>query len=140
MTARQRIEKAGMVCNGFVAPSSSMASDFMPILGISHCYAFTTATSSTTANGRNADMSDLHRYPMQSNTLSQIEDFIDGCIEDDQIITLYGHAADLVDGGTDSQWSIAKIRALIEYCIAKEQAGELYFRGTDECVKYFFDL
>lgn len=138
-TALYRIEDAGMVCNGFVAPSSEMAAEFMPILRMFHAYAFTSATSSPTANGRNQDPCDIHRYSLQEHTLAEIEQYIDDCITNDQIATFYGHSADLVDGDT-SVFSLAKIAAVIEYCIAKRNAGQLYVGGTDDCVKYFFDL
>ena len=55
-------------------------------------------------------------------------------------MTFYGHAADLVDDGDTTVFSIAKIAAVIEYCLAKRDAGLLYVGGTDDCVKYFFDL
>ncbi len=138
-TALYRIQGAGMVCNGFVAPSSSMAAEFMPILKLFHAYAFTSGTSSPTANGRNQDPCDLHRYSMQSHTLAEIEEYIDDSITNDQIMTFYGHAADLVDGDT-SVFSLNKIAAIIEYCIAKRNAGQLYVGGTDDCVKYYFGL
>ena len=139
--ARKNIQGAGMICNGFVCPSSNIDASFKPILALAHAYAFTTATSSTTGNGRDADPCDLHRHTLQSSeTLAQLEAWIDSCITNDQIITLYGHSYDLVDGGTVDQFSIARLTALIEYCIAKEQEGKLFFGGTDECVKYYFDL
>jgi len=139
--ARKNIQGAGMICNGFVCPSSNIAAEFKPILALAHAYAFTTSTSSATGNGRDADPCDLHRHPLQgSETLAQLEAWIDSCITNDQIITLYGHSYDLVDGGTVDQFSIARLTALIEYCIAKEQEGKLFFGGTDECVKYYFDL
>lgn len=140
MTALNRIQDAGMVCNGFVSPSSEMEPSFMPILKMSHAYAFTSTTSSPTANGRTQDTCNLHRYSLQSHTLTQIQQFIDDCIANDQIITFYEHASDLVEGGDTSVFSIARIAAVIEYCIAKRNAGLLYVGGTDDCVKYFFDL
>lgn len=140
MTALNRIQNAGMVCNGFVSPSSAMATEFLPILKAAQAYAFTSATTSPTANGRNQDTCQLHRYSLQSNTLAQIEQYIDDCITNDQIMTFYGHAADLVDGGDSSVFSLAKIAAVIEYCIGKRDSGLLYIGGTDDCVKYFFDL
>lgn len=139
--ARKNIQGAGMICNGFVCPSSNIDASFKPILALAHAYAFTTSTSSATGNGRDADRCDLHRRTLQSSeTLAQLEAWIDSCITNDQIITLYGHSYDLVDGGTVDQFSIARLTALIEYCIAKEQEGKLFFGGTDECVKYYFDL
>lgn len=139
--ARKNIQGAGMICNGFVCPSSNIDASFKPILALAHAYAFTTSTSSATGNGRDADRCDLHRHTLQSSeTLAQLEAWIDSCITNDQIITLYGHSCDLVDGGTVDQFSIARLTALIEYCIAKEQEGKLFFGGTDECVKYYFDL
>ena len=140
MTALNRIQNAGMVCNGFVSPSSSMANEFLPILKAAQAYAFTSTTTSPTANGRNQDTCQLHRYSLQSNTLAQIEQYIDDCITNDQIMTFYGHAADLVDGGDSSVFSLAKIAAVIEYCIGKRDSGLLYIGGTDDCVKYFFGL
>ena len=140
MNAKNRIQAAGMICNGFVAPSSSMDESFIPILKMAHAYAFTTATTDPTANGRNQDTCQLHRYTMESHTLEETESFIDSCIENDQIITLYGHAGGLVDDGDSSVWSLAKIEALIQYCIAKRDLGQLFIGGTDECVKYYFDL
>ena len=139
-TALYRIEDAGMVCNGFVSPSSSMASEFKPILGLFQSYAFTDATTSPAANGRGQDRCDLHRYSLESHTIAEIEQYIDDCITNDQIMTFYGHAANLVDGGDASVFSLAKIAEVIEYCIAKRNAGTLYVGGTDDCVKYFFDL
>ena len=139
-TALYRIEDAGMVCNGFVSPSSSMASEFKPILGLFQSYAFTDATTSPTANGRGQDRCDLHRYSLESHTIAEIEQYIDDCITNDQIMTFYGHAANLIDGGDASVFSLAKIAEVIEYCIAKRNAGTLYVGGTDDCVKYFFDL
>ena len=138
-TALNRIQEVGMVCNGFVAPSSTMESTFMPILKMFHAYAFTSATTSATSNSRSQNTCDLHRYSLQSNTLEQIKQYIDDCITNDQIMTFYGHAADLVDGDT-TVFSLAKIAAVIQYCIAKRDAGLLYLGGTDDCVKYFFDL
>lgn len=140
MTSLNRIQNAGMVCNGFVSPSSSMASEFMPILKASHCYAFTSATTSATANSRSQNTCDLHRYSLQSNTLETIKQYIDSSITNDQIMTFYGHAADLVDNGDTTVFSLAKISAVIEYCIAKRDTNLLYIGNTDDCVKYFFDL
>lgn len=139
-TALYRIEDVGMVCNGFVSPSSSMASEFKPILGLFQSYAFTDATTSPTANGRGQDRCDLHRYSLESHTIAEIKQYIDDCITNDQIMTFYGHAANLVDGGDASVFSLAKIAEVIEYCIAKRNTGTLYVGGTDDCVKYFFDL
>lgn len=139
-TALKRIQDAGMVCNGFVAPSSSMEPSFMPILKLAQAYAFTSATTSSTANGRNQNTCDLHRYSLESHTLAEAKQFIDDCIANDQIITFYGHAADLIDEGDTSVWSLAKIAAIVEYCIEKRDAGLLYLGGTDDCVKYYFGL
>lgn len=140
MGAKNNIQKAGMQCNGFVSPSSEMANDFLPILKVAHAYAFTSATSSATANGRSQDTCQLHRYSLQSHTLAEIEQYIDDCITNDQIMTFYGHAADLVDDGDTTVFSLAKIGAILDYCIAKRDSGLLYVGGTDDCVKYFFDL
>lgn len=138
--AKKRLNGAGMVVNGFVCPSSEIEASWKYMLKLLHAYAFTTSTSDPTVNGTTADRCDLHRYSIQSNPVASIEQFIDDCITNNQIITFYGHAADLVENGDVTQWSIAKITAIIEYCIAKEDAGLLYFAGSDECVKYFFDL
>lgn len=139
-TSLNRIQDTGMVCNGFVSPSSSMEASFMPILKMFHSYAFTDVTTDATANGRSQNTCDLHRYSLESHTVAEIEQYIDDCITNDQIMTFYGHAANLVDGGDTSVFSLAKIAAVIEYCITKRNAGLLYIGGTDDCVKYFFDL
>lgn len=139
MEAKNNLEKKGYVVNGFVAPSSAMEESFKPILRLSQGFAFTTATSSPTANGRSADRCDLHRYPMQSFTLAQIKSFIDDCITNDQIITLYGHTADF--GSTyNDLWDLDKVKAILEYVIEKRNAGLLYFGSTTDCVKYYFDV
>lgn len=140
MTALNRIQKAGMICNGFVSPSSAMASEFLPILKLSHCYAFTSTTSQPTANGRGQNTCDLHRYSLETNTVAQIESFIDSCIENDQIITFYGHTHQFGNTYNNEEWNIQKVATIIEYCIAKRDAGLLYVGGTDDCVKYFFEL
>ena len=139
MEAKNNLEKRGYVVNGFVAPSSAMEESFKPILRLSQGFAFTTATSSPTANGRNADRCDLHRYSMQSFTLAQIKSFIDDCIANDQIIALYGHTADF--GSTyNDLWDLDKVKAILEYVIEKRDAGLLFFGSTTECVKYYFDV
>ena len=139
MTARTRLENAGMVVNGFVCPSSEIADSFRPILALQGAYAFTTSTSSPTANPRTADPCDLHRYSMQSHTLAEIKTFIDDCIANDQIITLYGHTADF--GTTYSDvWNLAKVQSIVEYIIQKRDAGLVYFNNTDNCVKNYFGL
>lgn len=139
LTARKRLENANMVVNGFVCPSSQIAESFKPILAIQGAYAFTTATSDPSANGRSADPCDLHRYSMQSHSIAEIEAFIDAAIANDQIITLYGHTSDF--GTTYSDvWNLAKVKTIVEYIIAKRDAGLLYFNNTDNCVKYYFGL
>lgn len=139
MEAKNNLEKRGYVVNGFVAPSSAMEESFKPILRLSQGFAFTTSTMSTTANGRNADRCDLHRYSMQTFTLAQIKSFIDDCITNDQIITLYGHTAGF--GSTyNDLWDLDKVEAILEYIIEKRDAGLLYFGSTTDCVKYYFDV
>jgi hypothetical protein len=140
VTALTRIEKAGIICNGFVSPSSSMATEFLPILKANHAYAFTSATSSAEANGRSQDTCQLHRFNMQATPLADIKTYIDNCITNDQIMTFYGHAANLGTTYGSEVWSLEKIAAIIEYCIDKRNVGLLYVGGTDDCVKYFFDL
>lgn len=139
MQAKNSLEKAGFIVNGFVAPSSSMESEFMPILKATNAYAFTFATTLETANGREQDTCDLHRYSMQSHTIAEIEQFIDNCITNDQFITLYGHTADFGTTYTDL-WDISKVQTILEYIIAKRDAGLVWFGNSDDCAKYYFGL
>lgn len=139
LTARTRLENAGFVVNGFVCPSSSIAESFKPILAIHGSYAFTTMTADPSANGRTSDRCDLHRYSMQNHTLTEILNFIDSAITNDQIITLYGHTADF--GTTYSDlWDLTKVKSIVEYIISKRDKGLIYFNNTDNCIKKYFDL
>lgn len=142
MAAKNDIENNGMICNGWVSPSSTMAADFLPILKMAHCYAFTSATTSATSNGREQDRCQLHRYSIESNNLEAIKSYIDSCIANDQIITLYGHAANMKDSANaqDIVFNLAHIESIIQYVIEKRNQGKLFIGNTDECVKYFFDL
>lgn len=139
MQAKNNLEKAGFIVNGFVSPSSAMAAEFMPILKATNAYAFTSITNRATTNGRNQDTCDLHRYSMESHTTAEIEQFIDDCIANDQFITLYGHTANFGTMGAD-MWDISKVQTILEYIIAKRDAGLVWFGNTDDCAKYFFGL
>ena len=139
VTSKNNIERIGMICNGFVSPSSSMDPEFMPIIKANHCYAFTSSTRIPTSNGREQDRCDLHRYSIESNDIQTIKTYIDNCISNDQIVTLYGHAANIKEGDT-TIFSLAKIGEIIDYCIAKRDRNELFLGNTDDCVKYYFDL
>lgn len=146
--AMENLEKAGFVVNGFVAPSSEMASEFMPILRLFQAYAFTSAAGDSTFNTQSSDLENLHRYSIQSHSLQEIKDYIDACITNGAMLVFYGHSADLGNtySGTyqGSAWSeefnIAKITSILEYALSKENAGLAYITNTDYAVRQFFDL
>lgn len=140
MEAKNILEKNGFIVNGFVAPSSQIEESFLPMLKLSHAYAYTSAATQSTQNGRQQDTCQLHRYAIQSHTLAEIKAFVDDCIEHDQITTFYGHSADFGKTFNEEEWNIEKVEAILNYVIQKRDQGVLWLGNTDECVKYFFDL
>lgn len=134
--SKNKLEKAGFVINGWVSPSSQMASEFIDGIKATYAYAFTYGS----ANNRESNPCTITRYSMQSHTIAEIEAFVDSCISGDNILTFYGHAADFGNTYNGEVWNIAKLTTILQYVLAKRDLGLVYFDNTDNCIKYYFDL
>ena len=138
-TAKNNLEAAGFIINGFVSPSSTMAPSLMPILEALHSFAFTYSVAATSTtddkNSREANTCDLHRCSMQSYTLDQLKAFIDKQIELDNCITLYAHSADWGNTITEE-----KLTGLLDYVIEKRNSLKCFIGNTTDCIKYYFDM
>ena len=137
-TAKEKLEKAGFVINGWVSPSSVLSSEFLPIIKKFHAYGFTMKDSFE--NGRQSNPCQLIRYGMQGNTLEQIKSKIDEYISKDKILVLYGHSADFGTSYVGETWDINKIGKVLDYCLEKRNSGLCYLGNTDDCIKYYFKL
>lgn len=138
MKAKNTLEKYGFVVNGWVSPSSQIADEFMPIIKMAHAYAAT--KNDAYINGRQSNPCSLTRYSIESNTLANIKAQVDSYISNDKALTFYGHAASFGKEYNGEIWNTDKIRAVIEYCISKRDAGLCYLSGCDDAMKYYFDL
>lgn len=138
--AKEKLEKAGFVVNGWVSPSSSLDASFLPIIKMFHAYGAT--FQDEYKNGRESNPCQLIRYSLESHTLEEIKAEIDRSIENDKILVFYGHSSNFnsetpVTGGI---WDINKLKDVLEYCIEKRNKGLCYLGNTDDCIKYYFDL
>lgn len=134
--AKFSMEKFGLVANGFVCPQSSLADEFVPIMGKFHSFMFKRGQTSSNENGRDADIMALTRYNIETRPIDEIKAFVDDCIARDRLLTFVGHPSNFGQG----DWSMSKLEHVIDYCIAKRNNGEVFFGEPNECVKYFFDL
>ena len=137
-TAKEKLEKAGFVINGWVSPSSVLSSEFLPIIKKFHAYGFTRKDSFE--NGRQSNPCQLLRYGIQTDTLEEIKSKIDEYISKDKILVLYGHSANFGTSYNGTTWDINKIREVLDYCIEKRNSGLCYLGNTDDCIKYYFNL
>lgn len=138
-TSLRRLENAGFVVNGFVAPSSTFDSSLYELPKKMYAYAFTNYIYPD-INTRNANPCNLTRQTIQTGTVESIKTKIDTAISHGNILTLYGHSASFVDSVDTEQWCIARVEEIIQYCIAKRDLGLCYLGGVDDAVKYYYNL
>lgn len=138
-TSLRRLENAGFVVNGFVAPNSIFDSSLYELPKKMYAYAFTNHIYPD-INTRNANPCNLTRQTIQTGTVESIKTKIDTAISQGNILTLYGHSASFVDSVDTEQWCIARVEEIIQYCIAKRDLGLCYLGGVDDAVKYYYNL
>ena len=136
LTAKHRLEAAGIVANGWVSPSSSFESTYINALKKSQSYGFTYNDAET--NGRLSNTCTITRYSIQTGSVSTIKTAIDDAIANDKIFTMYGHSGDFTTSPVD--WDLAKVEEILDYVIAKRDLGLCLLMNTDECIKSFFKL
>ena len=136
LTAKHRLEGAGIVANGWVSPSSSFESAYINALKKSQSYGFTFADSHN--NGRASNPCTVTRYSIQTDSVATIKTAIDSAISNDEVFTMYGHTGDFTTSPVD--WDLDKVEEILDYVIAKRDLGLCLLMNTDECIKSFFKL
>ena len=136
LTAKHRLEGAGIVANGWVSPSSSFESTYINALKKSQSYGFTFADSHN--NGRSSNPCTVTRYSIQTDSVATIKTAIDSAISNDEVFTMYGHTGDFTTSPVD--WDLDKVEEILDYVIAKRDLGLCLLMNTDECIKSFFKL
>ena len=141
MTAKQRLEAAGFVINGFVAPSSEFLSDYIDALRNTHQYAYTTADL---ANTRSSNPCNISRLSLQTTKLADIlgdatnQQSIAFYLAANRQLTFYGHSADFGNIYGGEVFSIDKIRQVVERCISLRNEGRCVILSPDNMADYFF--
>ena len=134
-SSKNKLEGLGMTINGFVAPSSQMANEFLDLVQMTYGYAFT--SNDGYSGKRVGNPCRQTRQTMQSKSLDYCKGRIDNAITYGYNITFYGHSANF--GTTyEDLWNIAKVRALVEYAMQKRDQGLVYVGNSDDCMKYFY--
>lgn len=137
-TAYETMKDFGFVVNGFVAPSSSMYAGYKPIIGMLNAFGFVEASGETTKNDENTPVTNLHRYSIQSaHSLQDIKDWVDSAITNNELVVFYGHASDIVDEG---DFTMQKIEAIIDYVLAKRDAGLCHVDIPTNIIREYYDL
>ena len=140
-TAMERMEKVGIVANGFVAPSSSMEDSFIPMLRKFHSFAC--LYGGNTPNASNADVCKLTRYSLHGNSLATIKASIDSAIANNACIIFYSHSADFgttYSSADNEEWNIAKLKSVLDYCIEKRNNGDCFLGSIEDCMKSFYNI
>lgn len=138
--SKYKLEKAGMIVNGFVAPSSSFVADFITPLRDNYAYAYS-YMEYPNDNNRDANPCNLTRKSMEATTTANLKTFIDTAITQNHCINLYGHPANF--GTTPSvgeEWNLAKLEEIIDYALTKQANGSCWVGSPDMAIKYFYEL
>lgn len=134
----ERLQKAGFIINGFVCPNSEMSNEFLPIVAKTHAYNMIGTPYG--ANGRDADVNKLVRYSLENNTTATIKAYIDDCITNDKCLIFYAHTSRFGQTIAGELFDINKVAEILDYCITKRNNLECWVGGTDEGIKYYFDI
>ena len=134
----ERLQKAGFVINGFVCPNSEMSNEFLPIVAKTHAYNLIGTPYGS--NGRDAELNKLVRYSLENNTAATIKAYIDDCITNDKCLIFYAHTSRFGQTIAGELFDINKVAEILDYCITKRNNLECWVGGTDEGIKYYFDI
>lgn len=134
--SKNKLEKLGIVVNGFVSPDSTMDSSFIDLVQDTYSYAFT--INDGKSGERTGNPCRNVRESMEAQTLSYVKSRIDNALYWGYNITLYGHAANFGNSYSGETWDIAKLRSIVEYAITKRNTGIAFIGNTDECMEYFY--
>ena len=134
----ERLQKKGFVINGFVCPNSQLSNDFLPIVAKTHAYNMLGQPYGS--NGRDADINKLSRYSLESNTMETIKAYIDECIANDKCLIFYAHTTRFGTTINNELFDLNKVAEILDYVIEKRNNLECWVGGTDEGIKYYFDL
>ena len=113
-----------------------MADEFLDLVKETYGYGFT--SNDGYSGQRRGNPCRQSRQSMESATLSHVKGRIDIAITFGYNFTFYGHSANFGTTYSGEEWNIAKLRAILEYAIAKRDAGRLFIGNTDECMDYFY--
>ena len=134
----ERLQKKGFVINGFVCPNSQLSNDFLPIVAKTHAYNMLGQPYGS--NGRDADINKLSRYSLESNTKETIKAYVDECIANDKCLIFYAHTTRFGTTINNELFDLNKVAEILDYVIEKRNNLECWVGGTDEGIKYYFDL
>ena len=134
----ERLQKKGFVINGFVCPNSQLSNDFLPIIAKTHAYNMLSQPYGS--NGRDADINKLSRYSLESNTKETIKAYVDECIANDKCLIFYAHTTKFGTTINNELFDLNKVAEILDYVLEKRNNLECWVGGTDEGIKYYFDL
>lgn len=133
LLAKSKLENYGYTINGFVTPSSQMDSSYKSIIGKLNAFGFIYNDS---YNDESTPVDDLKRYGLQSHDTATIKSWIDACIANNRFGVMYGHAMDFGVG----DWTIEKLEEIVDYVIAKRDAGLCRVGIPTDMVRDYYDL
>lgn len=134
------LEKWGFTVNGWISYNSNIKSEFVPYVKMTHAYGATISTA--TSNTRSGSPCETVRYGMETRTLATLKSNLDTAIAANKICVFYCHTYEFgktFKAADYEEFNLEKVEALLDYCIAKRDAGLVYLGSNDECFKYFYD-
>lgn len=134
------LETAGMKVSGWVTPSSTLKTDYIPTLAKFYNYGFTKYLGTWDGTGTPYDDItntglQLKRVHVGGTTLANLKAAVDEAIENNGLLSFYGHSYELDDGGVLDP---AKLEELLEYIREKEQKKLCHLYAPDEAMFYYF--